>query len=285
MEKQTQLFEPKDFLKRTWEIEAEMESLEKDYPQNSFYPIRSFKETKTVHLVSHFSIEEQFATFNELAEAIVTTFKAGGEAVILHLICDLKIKETWKQFHKEFWKVLEIYKDKIFLGSLGHESFLMNNENDLAKICAGLRVIVDPTDSVDNTEFLTIDEYFKVKYGARYYENYDEYSEFDQANYQNSGNIVEQIKKILENNPEGLIFPIDLKKYSLKLNDELWFINKNGQNIQTALQILLELNHTFKLNFTILTPVDYGIVGASFLENGLSGLEINSKEVYYPIWR
>ncbi|MEI6729404.1 MAG: hypothetical protein WCK98_07240 [bacterium] len=283
MDKARQLFNPKDFLQRTWEIEAEMESLEKDYSQNSFYSIRGFKETKTVHLISHFSVDQELANFKDLSEAITTSFAAGAETVVLHLITDLKIHDTWKEFHKEFWTMLEVHKDKIFLGSLGHESFLMNPENDMAKICVGLRVIIDQTDSVEKSDFLTIDEYFKVKYGARYYENYHEYSEADQAYYQQPENIPTQISKILENNPEGLIFPIDLKRYSIKLNDELWFINKNGQNIQTALQVLLELNHMFKLNLTILTPADYGIVGAKFLENGLSGLEIDSRQVYYPI--
>jgi hypothetical protein len=283
MDKTKILFSPKDFLKRTWLLEGEMESLEKDYAQNSFYRIRSFKETKIVHLFSHFSIDQELSSFKDLSEAIIATFEAGGEEVILHLITDLKISQTWKEFHKQFWTTLEVYKDKIFLGSLGHESYLMNVENDTAKICAGLRVAIDPTDSVENSSYLTIDEYFKVKYGARYYQNYDQYSEADQAYYQEAKNIPEQINRILEKNHEGLIFPIDIKKYSIKLNDEIWFINKSGQNIQTALQIILELNATFNLNLTILTPVDYGVPGAKFLENGLSHLEINSNQVYYPI--
>ena len=273
-----QKFNPAELLKEVWKQQNTFEKIEDDYSTPAFYDQVLFESSKTVHLVVPFLSEEKEIVFPVLYSAIDLLDKIGAEKIVLQMVVDQKIVQLWSEFESTYSKELEGVKSKIFLGSLGDQKYAFSEK--LQNVSLATRVMLNPVLSFENEQYESIDQYLKMKLEARYYQNYDIYTEEQLQFFPQENNTLEQIRKALELNSNGEIFPLDNTAYSFERNDQIWILDFQPDRMAKLLEIILELNTVFGLNQTILSNLDYGLEKeSSFLE-----FQVNSNNEYYPIF-
>jgi|694.fasta_scaffold42016_2 hypothetical protein len=273
-----QRYDPGVLLKQVWQQQELFQEVESDYQSPAFYEKKSFKESKTVHLVVPLLEDEKDSIFPILHSSLLVLAKNGAEKIVLQIICDRSISTIWADFWQTYSADLELLKAKIFLGSLGDEEYAFSK--DITKTCLAARVMLNPVLSEEGGEYQSIDQYLKLKFEARYYENYDIYTQDQLAFFPHEIDISKQISKAQELNPNRGIFPLDNTSHSFERNDQVWILDFKPERLAKLLEIIIELNEVFGLNQTIFSNLDYQIGR----ENSIEDFQVNSTPEYYPIF-
>ncbi|MFM7855472.1 MAG: hypothetical protein ACKO96_26990 [Flammeovirgaceae bacterium] len=273
-----QKFDPSDFLSQVWESQDTFEEVESDYQTPAFYSKKHFKKSKTVHLVVPILAKEKDSVFPILHAALVLLDKIGVQKIVLQIITDDQIAILWSDFWQTYLQDLSKIEHKVFLGSLGDQKYAFSKKLD--EVCLAGRVMLNPVLSQEGDQYQSIDQYLKLKFEARYYENYDIYTQNQLEFFPKETNILTQIQKALELNASGEIFPLDNTAHSFERNDQIWILDFVPDRLCQLLEILLQLNQVFGLNQSIFSNLDYGIQKESLLED----FQLNSNPEYYPIF-
>jgi hypothetical protein len=273
-----QKFDPTDFLSQVWKSQNTFEEVESDYATPAFYNQKHFKKSKTVHLVVPILAKEKDSVFPILHAALVLLDKAGVQKIVLQVITDYQIAILWSEFWQTYLQDLSKIEHKIFLGSLGDQKYAFSK--NLGEVCLAGRVMLNPILSQEGDQYQSIDQYLKLKFEARYYENYDIYTQNQLEFFPKETNILTQIQKALELNASGEIFPLDNTAHSFERNDQIWILDFVPDRLCQLLEILLQLNQVFELNQSIFSNLDYGTKKESLLED----FQLNSNPEYYPIF-
>lgn len=273
-----QKYDPGSFLEQIWSQQKLFQAVESDYQTPAFYAKKAFKESKIVHLVVPLLEVEKSVIFPILHSSLLILAKRGAEKIVLQIVSDQNISVIWTEFWETYLADLEPLKAKIFLGSLGDKKYAFSS--DVTKVCLATRVMLNPVLSEEGDEYQSIDQYLKLKFEARYYENYDIYTQDQLAFFPSETDISKQLNKALELNPNREIFPLDNTSHSFERNDQIWILDFKPTRFAKLLKIIIELNEVFGLNQTIFSNLDYQIGK----ENSIKDFEVNSTPEYYPIF-
>jgi hypothetical protein len=238
---------PKQVLKELWHDEDKLEQVERDYEESLFYLNTSLKSDKIVHIIAELQSEESFV---ELAAFLQVLYDLKVEQVTLHLIITLEQADIWQEFASAYPELVEKFASKIVLGSLMSRDYIKTDDHSLQALSG--RVLVDPQLTSENEYFTTIDEYLKVTYNSRYYQNYEVYSETFLEKVEALKSISEQITAIIKENAnddrfEG-IFPCDIRTHSLGLNDEVLVLNRYSRAPEVVAWYVQSIAETFNLH-------------------------------------
>jgi hypothetical protein len=242
-------FSPKQKLLDRWKQEAQLQSLESDYEQNLVYKYNNFRSDKVIHLLVDLTTPDSFP---ELAGTLRVLSDLLAEQVILHLVSDFDLSKLWAEFSQTYEQDINLLGAKLFLGSVIGKEYLTSQK--VADQALTARVMVQPSLAAENEYYTTIDEYLKVHFQTRYYENYEIYKPEFLNSLESLPSISQQIQMILDLNHklgQQSPFPCDLRNYSVGLNDEVWILNLNSPELETTAKYLTLIAKDFNLQTQI----------------------------------
>lgn len=245
-------YSPVDFFKDLWNQENEMESVEQDYPAfKEFYNLSDFTSNKIVHLLFiPGKIDQENLFFNSLQ----TLKQIGCQKIVLHLVLKSEYQSDLKNFIfklNSFSKEHSPVDDFICLGTVQSEKYFLSK--DPMDYCTGLRAILDPEISGENIEFETLDQYFYLKYGIKYFLNREEYTAEIYPILESKKGLLEKLYTVLTFFKGNLIFPVISGKNYISKNQQLWLVNSEKDFASNFVYELLKMNKVFNFNLMILT--------------------------------
>jgi 2,3-bisphosphoglycerate-independent phosphoglycerate mutase len=290
-------------------------------PQNYLHSRFDTLENKTIHLVGLFSTGTIHSDMRHWAGSIEAAARAGADKIVLHLISDGRDSDrqslvaTWQKFTSKFETVLQTYKNKVFLGSVGGRFYAMdrdkNWERTLVQIAPWFSLIIKKIEQ-------SIPDFVAQKYGSEV---------LNKTNLLMQ-KLTDELKKILlvsddiaENIPKSRILEIlssgtnigleDIKSfladyselnykegffdetltpaclYQIQKNDTLWLVNFRSDRMKQITTLLSDFNQYFNFELDILGMNDYGIGREIIVNNTFSTEELESKNHngYRPIFQ
>jgi len=275
-------FQPETLINAVFEQKNKILKAQSDYISTS--NIITESRLNQINLVIPFLESTKNWLFPYLNTVLRQLQKTSVEKIILHFISDVEVLNLWNDFSSKYHQTLENLAGKIFLGSLSDKKYAMANSSNLEQMALAVRVIINPKVAAFNQTAETIDEYLKLHYNARYYENYDTYTEADLANFESENDIVIQLQKILAHSSNADIFPVDIRTNSALKTDIIWYLDGDEVQLESMLDLQTNLNTQFDLKQTIITNFS-NLNPTNLLSNpNRNSLSISSNKTYHPVF-
>ena len=288
----------------------------KEYLANKFVT----SPNKTIHLVGLFSTGTIHSDMRHLVGSIEAAGRAGSTNIILHLITDGRDSDrkslvaTWKDFLAKFETRLQLYSNKIFLGSVGGRFYGMDRDKNWERVLVQIAPWFALTVKKEVEKNFTIPEFISQKYGEETLSRTNELmqkltdnlkkllltedkkSELEKLSAQNILSILQNGTNIGLDKIEGFVSDYSKLNYieeifdetlipacvhQIQKNDTIWLLNFRSDRMKQFTTILCDINTEFSLDLDIISMNDYGI--GREIQN--YGLRINNYDGYKPVFK